>query len=97
MRGLPLKQVTITELLKKERSKKLQSINEHGTHLPPGGRTFEDIAAIAIATAVLKAEKLERSQRSEDHLRDLDQDVLKIEEVIKVVFNNLIVVKRNMA
>ena len=38
-----------------------------------------------------------RSQRSEDHLRDLDQDVLKIEEVIKVVFNNLIVVKRNMA
>ena len=55
MRGLPLKQVTITELLKKERSKKLQSINEHGTHLPPGGRTFEDIAA-------LKAQKLEESK-----------------------------------
>ena len=61
MRALPLKQVTITELLKKERSKKLQSINEHGTHLPPGDRSFEDIAA---ATAILKAEELEEKKEA---------------------------------
>ena len=94
MRGLPLKQVTITELLKKERSKKLQSINEHGTHLPPGDRSFEDIAGAA--TAILKAEELEEKkerQEEEDHLHDLDQDVFKIGEVIKEVFNNLIVLK----
>ena len=63
MRALPLKQVTITELLKKERSKKLQSINEHGTHLPPGDRSFEDIAGAA--TAILKAEELEEKERQD--------------------------------
>ena len=54
---------------------------------------LKTLPALLLPFSKLRSWKRRRGRIEEDHLRDLDQDVFKIGEVIKEVFNNLIVLK----